>query len=141
MRRRKLIALAGLAVLVAVGAFVLWPRPDRITEENYQRIQEGMSRAEVEAILGPPGDHRTGATYTYPQIGTGVFSAKDLFFVFATGPAWPVWKGDAVEIQIQLNDSGHATHKGRLTAHRIEQTPLDNLLWRAKRQWRKWFPD
>ena len=60
MRRRKLIALAGLAVLVAAGAFVLWPRPDRITRANYDRIRMGMSRAEVEAILGPPGDYTTG---------------------------------------------------------------------------------
>ncbi len=62
MRRHKwrLLALAGLVVLAAVGAFVLWPRADRITRENFDRIREGMGREELEAILGPPGDHRTG---------------------------------------------------------------------------------
>jgi hypothetical protein len=24
---------------------------------------------------------------------------------------------------------------------RIEAIPLDNLLWRAKRQWHRWFPE
>ena len=42
---------------------MLWPRPDRITRENYERIRVGMSSAEVEAILGgPPGDYRTVRT-------------------------------------------------------------------------------
>jgi hypothetical protein len=57
MRRRKLlVVLAGLAVVVAVGAVVLWPRgePDRITQANFDRIHEGMTRAEVETLLGPP---------------------------------------------------------------------------------------
>jgi hypothetical protein len=49
MRRRKRLAVVGLAVLVAVGALVLWPRPDRITRENGDRIKDGMSRAEVGA--------------------------------------------------------------------------------------------
>jgi hypothetical protein len=61
MRRRTLLAaLAGLAVVVAAGAWLLWPRQDRITPENLDRIELGMTRAEVEAILGgPPGDYRT----------------------------------------------------------------------------------
>jgi hypothetical protein len=65
MRNRKLRwAAAGLALvaLLAAGAFVMWPRPDRITRENYQRIRYGMSRGEVEAILGPPGDYTSAPT-------------------------------------------------------------------------------
>jgi len=61
MRRRTVIlGLAGLAVMFAVVAVVLRPRPDRITREDYDRIRPGMTRAEVEAILGPPDDYRTG---------------------------------------------------------------------------------
>jgi hypothetical protein len=50
----------GLAVVVAVGVVVLWPRADRITKENLGRIRLGMSAAEVEVVLGPPGDYRSG---------------------------------------------------------------------------------
>jgi hypothetical protein len=65
MRRRTLlVALAGLAVVVGAGTVVLWPRADRITLENFDRIKKGMRRAEVEAILGPPGDYTTGPTET-----------------------------------------------------------------------------
>jgi hypothetical protein len=57
MRRWKLIVvLLALAVAIAVGAFVLWPREDRITPENYRLISRGMSRSQVHAILGPPRD-------------------------------------------------------------------------------------
>jgi hypothetical protein len=63
MRRRTLFAaLAGLAVVIAVGTVVLWPRlepPSRITQENCDQIREEMHQAEVEAILGPPGDYTT----------------------------------------------------------------------------------
>jgi hypothetical protein len=35
MRRRKLVVV--LAGLVAAGTVVLWPRSERITQENYDR--------------------------------------------------------------------------------------------------------
>jgi hypothetical protein len=45
MPRRKLrVVLASLAVVVAAGAVVPWPRPDRITQDSYDRIQEGITR-------------------------------------------------------------------------------------------------
>ena len=70
MRRRTvLVVLAGLAVVVAASTVTLWPqefRPppldpskwpqeDRCTVENFDRLQVGMTWAEVEAILGPYG--------------------------------------------------------------------------------------
>jgi hypothetical protein len=50
MRRRTL--LVALAVVVAAGVVVLWPRANRVTQENYDRIRIGLSRPEVEEILG-----------------------------------------------------------------------------------------
>ncbi len=54
MRRRKLLrwAVAGLA-LAGFGVFLLWPRPERVTRENFARIRKGLSETEVQAILGP----------------------------------------------------------------------------------------
>jgi hypothetical protein len=55
MRRRKLlVALAGLAVVVAVGVVVLWPGQSHVTEENFSRIRQGSTEAEVQKILGEP---------------------------------------------------------------------------------------
>jgi hypothetical protein len=33
--------------------------PSRVTAEDVARLRKGMSQAEVESILGPPGDYRT----------------------------------------------------------------------------------
>jgi hypothetical protein len=78
MRRKKLLAaLAVLAVVLAAGAFVLWPPPERVTWENFERISVGMSRADVVAILdGPPGDYTTGpdanwGSYVHPDKSWG----------------------------------------------------------------------
>jgi hypothetical protein len=48
MRRRKLlVALAGLALVTAAAAVVLWPEHDLgFTAENCRRVREGMSRAD-----------------------------------------------------------------------------------------------
>jgi hypothetical protein len=58
------VALVGLAVVVAAGAVVLWPRPERIAWERFDRIHYGMTRAEVESVLGPAGDYRTRSSTT-----------------------------------------------------------------------------
>jgi outer membrane protein assembly factor BamE (lipoprotein component of BamABCDE complex) len=55
MRRRYLLfgLLAAMIALVA-GTCFLWPRTSAITEENYAKIRVGMTREEVEAVLGGP---------------------------------------------------------------------------------------
>jgi hypothetical protein len=58
MRKRTLlVALAGLAVVVAARGAAMWPHgePSRLTWDNVCRIRGAMSRAWVHAILGPPG--------------------------------------------------------------------------------------
>jgi hypothetical protein len=136
MRRRTLlVVLAGLAVVVATGVFVLWPKaqPDRITQENFARVADGMSHAEVEAILGPPGDHRTAPTE----------ATTDFVFFSADGTkiATPdVWRGDRANIYVAYDLAGCVMGKSSHANNRFPQSPLDNLLWRAKRQWHRWFP-
>jgi hypothetical protein len=46
--------------MLVVAAIVLWPRADGVSYRNYQRIEMGMSREQVYAILDPPGDYTTG---------------------------------------------------------------------------------
>jgi hypothetical protein len=56
MRGRKLrraLAAGPVLLLAAVALFVAWPRPERVTRENFGRVRKGLSEAEVRAILGP----------------------------------------------------------------------------------------
>lgn len=61
-RRRLMIELAVLVVLSAVTAKVMWRPWHAPTQQDCNRVHNGMTRAEVEDILGPPGDYRSWAT-------------------------------------------------------------------------------
>jgi hypothetical protein len=142
MRRRRLLAaLVGLAVVVTAGMFVLWPRlepPSRITRENSDRIQVGMSRAEVEAILGPPGDYRNGPTnpVILGDLGEGTWPWS------RPNTTCAEWVGDTGWLCVEFNNGDGTMRAGDfLERKRIAQHPLDNLLWRLKRQWHRWFPE
>jgi hypothetical protein len=131
---------------LAGGAFVRAPRSDRITRENWERINADMSRAELEAILGPPGDYTTGPTELVGNVGhvegTGYSGPSRGIVTTALAEAdlerW-IWYGDAGEICVDRWSGGcmKTFHPER----RVDQGPLDNLLWRIQRQWRKWFPE
>jgi hypothetical protein len=143
MRTRKLWwVVAGLAMLalLAAGAFALWPRPDRVTRENVHRISEGMTRAEVEAILGPPGDYSTGPLREH---GCPQSSYHDLAMLMAeVGEGGALWLSDTGQAVIWFDSRGRVMEDPFFSeCAREPQGPLDNLLWRANRQWRRWFPE
>jgi hypothetical protein len=156
MRRWKLlVVLAGLAI-VAAGVIVLRPEPpSRITLESCRRIREGMTRAEVEAILGPPGDYRTAVGETeYPTSRDSGRAWRrdpefsDLNLNWEEQIDWmehelfqqAVWVGDEFLVRCRLDDSGHLKERCAF-ARRTKQTAFDSFLWRLKRKWRRWFPE
>jgi hypothetical protein len=134
MRRRKLlVALGGPAVVVVAWAVVLWPRPNRITWDNYGRACcDGMTRPEVYAILGPPGDYRTGPVEgcESPTYRVGYIEGR---------PA-ETWVADTTGCAFLFDSAGRMQMSQWVSCRPVSQTPLDNLLWRAKRQWHRWFP-
>jgi hypothetical protein len=139
VRRRKLfVALAGLAVVVAAGVIVLWPQPERVTVENFQRVKVGMARAEVEAILGPPEDHSTGPVFWGPRSRPDQVS-----YGYRKLNADAVWLSDEGLLMINYN----IDHPPKVLTvrtgpcQRPKQDSLDNLLWRMARQWHRWFPE
>jgi hypothetical protein len=125
MRNRVDAVILGLLVL-GIAAVLAWPQPDLnlVTQENFDRISDGMSRAEVEAILGPPGDYTTGRSQCKDSL-------KQEFL-----PVILDWDADNAWVSIGFDDSGSMVRKEyhpRTPAGR----PLENLLWRAKRQWHR----
>jgi hypothetical protein len=147
MRRRTLLAvLAGLGVVIAAGAVMLWPPPDRITLENHARIQVDMTLSEIEAILGgPPGDYRTVPTETDQTLPRRLTLAQNE----ALSEDHMFWHGNDLSIGISVDMSaGNPVASSKrildvwtIQVKRVEQGPLANLLWRAQRQWHRWFPD
>jgi hypothetical protein len=163
--RRKLIgALAAAAVLA--GALAAWPRPQaRFSQEAFNRIRLGMSYAEVETLLGPPGDFRSGPTVraaTLDPDAVDEWGFGGARFPPGMGPTalsggyWILrWETDAEQIRvlvmppddIPLRDlaPGEMPPGGvieaRISDMQLEHGPFENFLWRLKRQWRKWFPE
>jgi hypothetical protein len=131
MRRRKLlVALAGLAVVVAAGAVVLWPRTERITQENYDRIQLGMSRAHVYTVLGPPGDYATHPTYGY--IGSGPWNRQ---------PGEESWVANETVIWVQFDGTSKVVHASFGGNAPKPANGYQVLLWYANHQRHRWFPE
>jgi hypothetical protein len=150
MRRRKLlVVLVGLAVAVTAGVVVVWPPPSRITRENFDRIVRGMSRAEVEAVLGPPEDDRTGRGENVMPDGRAMRDPDpyDLFapwqalstFSIAGGGQRACWSSDSLFIEVYADATGQLRNAYAVD-RRKTQGAFDNLLWRIQRLWRRWFP-
>ena len=73
----------GLAVLISgCGA------GSKITKENYEKVKEGMTRAEVVAILGEP----TGSELV------GQINEEEI--------KGPVWQGTGIKIVTMFSDKG-----------------------------------
>jgi hypothetical protein len=131
------VAIVFAAAVVCTSAS--WPRQPRITRAAFALIQDEMSLAEVESILGAaPGDYTTQPTAT-PDSGRRIF-LKDSDDAEREIPLRE-WKSDTAIVQIAFDESEKVVFKHYASNFSLgRQGPLENLLWRAKRQWRKWFP-
>ena len=119
MNKRRWYLLAGgfaLAALIIVGYYV-YESIDHgpIHYRNFEKIQECMTLANVEDLLGcPPGNYATGRLYmkvvqndgsiSYrPMIGIGLHSYG------ITDPglgAWYRWHGDRGQITVVVDEEG-----------------------------------
>jgi hypothetical protein len=139
MRRRKLRWM--LAGLIAAGVFVLWPRSitPGLTQENFDRVEAGMTLPEVKALLGEP----------YMQDTNGIQPPGPRH------PDWGVWcwRDEAEhtviegfdyvgeQVRIGFHDAGKVTYKQSKIFVVTEDAPPRNPLRWFRYQWRKWFPE
>jgi outer membrane protein assembly factor BamE (lipoprotein component of BamABCDE complex) len=113
--------VAPLVALSALGLalWLLWPRESAITEENIARIQPGMTRAEVEAVLGGPARDETGGRRMAFYIdGDGWFE-----------PNPDEWIGDEWVVTVNFDH-------GRVSGKREGQScPVEENLLSRFRRW------
>ncbi len=137
--------------LFAVISWLAGSTPTRVTRNNYDRIYEGMTRTEVQAILGPPGDYRTGLGETEsdggPRFNGPAEPDPEGEWPTTSIPSewphkhftWLFWIGDTLEASVLL-DTSQRVYSITSCNRRMTQIPSDAFLWRVKRQWQKWFP-
>jgi hypothetical protein len=111
LRRRLLLWAATPALLGVVGCWtgLLVSRPSvGITRQNYEWIRQGMTRQEVEAVLGgPAGDYsrqRVPARFPAPLRGGG--SGKNM-----PDGTLECWRGEELSIAILFTPDGRVAWK------------------------------
>jgi hypothetical protein len=141
MRRMWLVVVGGVLLATTVALLLLRPDPGaRITRENFQHLHRGMTRPEVEAILGLAGDYRTG-----PLVDDTV--SQSILSTIARDASLPPdgrlgeWVGDSGVVIVLFEDEERASHLEFLPLRRLDQGWVENLLWRINRQWHHWFPN
>ena len=73
-KRLLLIASLPLAIALTFGIFTILPPRPSVTKANFDRIENGMTKAEVEEVFGEKGQPSYGA----PQVGEAMFwTARD----------------------------------------------------------------
>jgi hypothetical protein len=132
-KRSRLRTVAVLAVLVAVPTLLLWPGWDRVTSENFDRIHRGMTRSEVEAILGPPGDYASG-----PAVGE-----EELWWRLRFQLADHSWVGNSAWIMVTYEGGPNASDPPIVRGFSYQPIePADvglvaKFVWRTQRGWER----
>jgi hypothetical protein len=146
-RRKLLVALAGLAVVVAAVAVVASSRPSRITRENFSRITNDMDRAQMLALFGPPADNRSGPTELDFADSVSVCTLYKNADYARSDSSIPTiaedleWHEDTSRIYAMFDGQGKLVLASYYPARRQEQGIVENLVWRAQRQWHRCFPE
>ncbi len=140
MTPRRLVLLAAAVLALPMG-WLTWhltrPRPV-ITWERAQAIRVGMTRAEVESLLGgPAGDYVGDAAVTYTR---GSVGEDDTGFYQGTN-----WWGAQGIIQVQFTDEDRVESAAYYPAHISKRVGLRERLWASwplapRRQRHGWLP-
>lgn len=120
-KRRRVLVLVAVAVTVALlgasGVWLIWPRT-AITRQNAAKIQAGMTRTEVEAILGRTPLPRPTDRKIWHRTPDGA----EMF----GGDYW--WEGDLAVI-VEFDDAGKVreTQTFEVPDSRAREPFLDRL--------------
>jgi hypothetical protein len=120
-----LLGAGVLSLLLAGGyATVLLLRPHPITQEDVARITEGMTQAEVEAVLGVPG-----VESWVDDEGDTMWIAMHLHAWEMPGCTCLLWHGEEVVIFIDFDSQHRVANK-----HLRDRKPRPMSFWNRLRR-------
>lgn len=132
-------ALVGSLLLLVVALIVAAVRPRGVAWEDYQRIRPGMTRAEVESISGcSPGDYRSGETKDV-HVPFDHWKKGGRFGRESGGLSKVEWLTDTAGVVLWFDSAGKVRAGLYAPFQPATSNPLENLVWRLKRQWDRWF--
>jgi outer membrane protein assembly factor BamE (lipoprotein component of BamABCDE complex) len=117
-------ALVALAVALAIGLPLLLPPAPGVTYANFSRLEYGMTRDGVEALLGKPNFKHHGHIDLHFGIGMPL------------GPEWSHWKSDTEDI-VSISFAGDRIASMTWNGNEDDRTGMaklrDRLPWLARR--------
>jgi hypothetical protein len=122
-----------MAACVMVGLLALWlPSRSGVTKDNFERIETGMSRADVEKILGGKADDRGDVVLARSGLQIDILGLNP-----PSSEGWGNPETGDVAL-VEFDDAGHVRAKAWWPSNWIDdRTPweklLDRLPWREKR--------
>jgi hypothetical protein len=125
---RRLVALLSAVALSAVLLLLLLARPDgpSVSWRNYCRIQPGMTRAEVEELLGgPAGGYCT--EWTELELDLSLPPPPD---------DGEMWSADDGGIIVMFDRSGRVQAHGWVRSKYGTKWSIRRFVWRLDRWWR-----
>jgi hypothetical protein len=131
IRRRLLICgtLAGF-ILLGIGLWLFAPRT-AITRENAARIEQGMTLAEVEAILGGPSrNDATGPVVADEDEEPMRLECHQYITAMQriAGDRGPVhWQSNRVIVSVSFGDDGRVRACSCILTRPADEGPLDML--------------
>jgi hypothetical protein len=112
------LVLAGLAAVLSAAVLL---SPPRVRLVQFDRIKTGMTRSEVEAILGPP--------------------VASEALRWRTGPGGAnIWKGAGGDVRVVFSANGEVVSCGWYTGGDLTEGMFGAFVRWARLQWRRWFP-
>jgi hypothetical protein len=105
-RKRRLKWLAAASATLVLAAAVAWflrPAGPPITAETYERLRPGMTRAEVEGVLGGPGRTRQDCVRWMDNRSPTTGLGSDLDNGQRTNPGIRYWYQDSGIIIVQFD--------------------------------------
>jgi outer membrane protein assembly factor BamE (lipoprotein component of BamABCDE complex) len=130
--KRWPVVLAVLIAALAVGLVPL-PRGSRVTRENCERIQVGMTMDEVQAILGEPWNDRL----LDPE-GPSVWDRLRVTAWLRVDRHCCYWMGRDVGIAVIFDDNGRARRTDLCTDPDRPRSSLPGRVWRRLRDRLGW---
>jgi hypothetical protein len=130
-RRWLLFGLPAMLVLLGVAAVLLWSPATVITPENAEKIENGMTLAEVEQVLGGSPRNESGMPDNFINDAFVMADAEEL----KTGRLRPGprpfedkrWASPGYVVVVQFDDSDRVVRHTVFTFS-VDRTVLDKLL-------------
>jgi hypothetical protein len=130
------VVLSGLTYMLLSS-----PCPPAIPQDILDRINAGMNRSDIEDIIGsPPGDYRSGPVVEIPRATYGIDWEDEVrgMVDVSSLPTYE-WETDRAKLELTFLKSGRVATGSLTEVRRKHIGPLDMLVWRIERLWRRWF--